>query len=134
MARKPGTNSFRERTGAHPEDETFPGLLMVRIEGRLFFANAQQVGDVVRPLIEQCKPKVVLIHCRAITDVEYTALRMLGEAEERLRRDGIELWLAGMNPSVFAVVERSKLGKALGKERMFMNMEQAVERFQSRRA
>jgi MFS superfamily sulfate permease-like transporter len=124
---------FRQRTDAHPDDETWPGLLMLRIEGRLFFANAQRVGDVVWPLIDKSKPRVVLLDGRAIIDLEYTALKMLAEAEERLRRDGSELWLAGLNPSVFEVVERSKVGKALGRERMFLNMQAAVERFEGGR-
>ncbi|WP_295436380.1 SulP family inorganic anion transporter [uncultured Thiodictyon sp.] len=39
LGRKPGTEVFRPRAQGHPEDETFPGLLMVRPEGRIFFAN-----------------------------------------------------------------------------------------------
>ena len=133
LGRKRGTTVFRQRTAEHPDDETWPGLLMLRIEGRLFFANAQRVGDVVWPLIEQAQPRVVLLDGRAVIDLEYTALKMLAEAEERLRRDGRELWLAGLNPSVFEVVERSKVGKALGPERMFLNMQSAVERFEGGR-
>jgi len=133
LGRKRGTSVFRQRTAEHPDDETWPGLLMLRIEGRLFFANAQRVGDVVWPLIEQAQPRVVLLDGRAVIDLEYTALKMLAEAEERLRRDGRELWLAGLNPSVFEVVERSKVGKALGRERMFLNMQSAVERFEGGR-
>ena len=133
LGRKRGTTVFRQRTAEHPDDETWPGLLMLRIEGRLFFANAQRVGDVVWPLIEQAQPRVVLLDGRAVIDLEYTALKMLAEAEERLRRDGRELWLAGLNPSVFEVVERSKVGKALGRERMFLNMQSAVERFEGGR-
>jgi SulP family sulfate permease len=45
LGRKPGTNVFRRRTAEHPEDEIFPGLLIVRTEGRMYFANAQYVGD-----------------------------------------------------------------------------------------
>ena len=40
LGRKPGTNVFRPRSKEHPEDETFPGLLLLRLEGRVFFANA----------------------------------------------------------------------------------------------
>jgi high affinity sulfate transporter 1 len=43
LARMPGTNVFRPKSEEHPEDETFPGLLMVRVEGRIFFANAEQI-------------------------------------------------------------------------------------------
>jgi MFS superfamily sulfate permease-like transporter len=130
LARKRGTAVFRQRTSDHPDDETWPGLLLVRIEGRMFFANAQRVGDVVWPLIERDDPRVVVLDGQAILDLEYTALKMLAEAEERLRRDGRELWLAGLNPSVRAVVERSKVGRVLGRERIFLDLQSAVERFQ----
>ena len=44
LGRKPGTNVFRPRSKEHPEDETFVGLLLLRLEGRVFFANAQQIA------------------------------------------------------------------------------------------
>jgi len=34
----------------------------------------------------------VVIDCSALTDLEYTALKRVTEAEERARRDGITLW------------------------------------------
>jgi high affinity sulfate transporter 1 len=132
LGRKPGTTVFRPLSPEHPDDEQWPGLLMIRVEGRLFFANAQRVGDLVWPMVEAAKPSVVLLDFRAVTDVEYTALKMLGEAEEKLRGAGRQLWVAGLNPAVFEVVERSSLGAALGHERMFLNMQAAVEKFQRR--
>jgi high affinity sulfate transporter 1 len=132
LGRKPGTTVFRPLSAEHPDDEQWPGLLMIRVEGRLFFANAQRVGDLVWPMVEAAKPSVVLLDFRAVTDVEYTALKMLGEAEEKLRGAGLQLWVAGLNPAVFEVVERSRLGATLGHERMFLNMQAAVERFQRR--
>jgi len=62
-------------------------------------------------------------------DVEYTALKMLTEAESRTREQGIALWLVGLTPDVLAVVNRSPLGRSLGRERMFHNLEQAVESY-----
>jgi high affinity sulfate transporter 1 len=132
LARKRGTTVFRPVSAEHPDDEQWTGLLMVRVEGRLFFANAQRVADLVWALVEQAKPAVLLLDCRAIFDVEYTALKVLGETEEKLQRAGCELWLAGLNPAVFEVVERSKLGATLGRARMFLNMQAAVEKFQQR--
>ena len=88
VGRKRGTDVFRPSSDEHPDDETFPGLLMLRIEGRVYFGNAQRVTDKLGPLIEQAKPKVVVIDCSALVDLEYTALKMLTEAEERLRGDG----------------------------------------------
>jgi high affinity sulfate transporter 1 len=126
LARKPGTNVFRPQSSEHGDDETFPGLLIVRTEGRIHFANAQRVGDKMWPLIHRARPRVVLLDCSAIPDIEYTALRMLMDAEEKLRQSGITLWLAALNPEALDVIRRTPLEKVLGRSRMFFNVEQAV--------
>ncbi len=129
MARKPGTNVFRPRSKEHPEDETFPGLLLVRPEGRMFFANAAQIGEKMRPLIAEAKPKVVALDLGGVFDLEYTALKMLTEAEKRQRASGVLLWLVGLNPGVLTMVQHSPLGETLGRERMLFNLEQAVAKY-----
>ena len=50
----------------------------------------------------------MLLDCRGVFDIEYTALQMLTEAEERLGAEGITLWLAGLNPEALEVVRRSR--------------------------
>jgi MFS superfamily sulfate permease-like transporter len=131
LGRKPGTNVFRPRSGEHREDETFPGLLMLRPEGRIFFANVNRVGEKMTRSIAEAKPRVVALHLRGVFDLEYTALKMLTEAEKRLRADGVLLWLVGLNPGVLAMVQHSPLGQTLGRERMFFNLEQAVAKYQA---
>jgi SulP family sulfate permease len=126
LGRKPGTNVFRPRSVEHPEDETSPGLLLLRPEGRLFFANAERVREKMRPLIAEMKPRVVAMDLGGVFDLEYTALKMLTEAEKTEREKGVLLWLVGLTPGVLAMVQRSPLGAALGRDRMFFNLEQAV--------
>ncbi|HTN51062.1 MAG TPA: SulP family inorganic anion transporter [Anaeromyxobacter sp.] len=132
VARKPKTNVFRRRSGEHPGDETYPGLLMIRVEGRIFFGNTERVLDLVGPLVEAASPRVLVLDCSAIFDLEYSALKMLGEAERRARARGGELWLAALNPEARRGVERSPFGKALGSERMLFDLEHAVERYRAR--
>jgi high affinity sulfate transporter 1 len=134
LGRKPGTDVFRPRSDDHPEDETFPGLLMVRPEGRIFFANAQRVGDQLLPLIEAAQPKVLALDFSAVFDIEYSALKMVIEAEEKLRERGILLWLVALNPETLAMVQRSSLGETLGRERLIFNLQAAVERYLSQAA
>ncbi|PYP38681.1 MAG: sodium-independent anion transporter [Gemmatimonadetes bacterium] len=132
VGRKRGTNVFRPLSAEHPDDETWPGLLILRTEGRIFFANAQRVGDRVWSLIDSAGPRVLVIDGRGIVDIEYTALKMLTEAEEKLRGDGITLWLAGLNPEVLAMVRKSRLGSVLDRERLFANLESAVAQYLKR--
>jgi SulP family sulfate permease len=126
LGRKPGTNVFRPRTEDHPEDETYPGLLLLRVEGRMFFANAELIGQKIRRLVAEFAPTVVAIDFGAVPDLEYTALKMLTEGEKRERERGITLWLVGLTPGVLRMVQRSPLGTALGRERMQFSLELAV--------
>jgi anti-anti-sigma regulatory factor len=81
------------------------------------------------------KPKVVALDLTAVSDMEYTALHMLTDAERVLREeDGVMLWLIGMNPDVLDMVRRSALGQTLTHERMFFTMDLAAVRFQTEHA
>jgi sulfate permease, SulP family len=133
LARKRGTDVFRRRSAEHPDDETFPGLLILRPEGRLYFANVQQIGDKMASLLRASSPSVVLLECGAVPDIEFTALKALSEAEETLRKGGVELWLAKLNSGPLEVIQRAPLGRLLGRERMFFNAQQAVDSYLARR-
>ena len=130
LARKPGTNVFRPRTPEHPEDETFPGLLLLRPEGLIYFGNVARLAQQMIELRVAAAPKVVVLDLGAVANLEFTALKMLIDAEEKLRNEGIMLWLVALNPEVLKVVQHSGLGERLGRERMFFTLEQAVENYQ----
>ncbi|MCP9839251.1 SulP family inorganic anion transporter [Synechococcus sp. J7-Johnson] len=129
IGRKRGTDVFRPLSARHPHDETWPGLLLLRAEGRLFFANAHGVLTRMRAEVDRHQPRVVVLDGSAVIDLEYSALKVLTEAERQLDREGISLWLAGLNPTVLEVIRRSELGERLGKERMHRNIERAVEHY-----
>jgi len=129
LGRKPGTNFFRPRSEDHPEDETFPGLLLVRLEGRIFFLNAAHIGEKIRLLVEETTPKIVVLDLSGVFDLEFTALNMLIEGEKAQRERGVSLWLVGLNPAVLEMIQRSSLGATLGRERMHFTLEFAVERY-----
>lgn len=129
LRRKPGTNVFRPRSAEHPEDESFPGLLLLRPEGPIFFANAAQIAHKIDPLIREAQPKIVAVDASGVLDMEYTALKMFAHVAERQSQHGIQLWLIGMNPSVLAIVQRSPLGQLLGRQGMYFNLEIAISHF-----
>ncbi|MGF6770661.1 SulP family sulfate permease [Paraburkholderia sp. GAS199] len=133
LVRKRDSNVFRPASVAHPDDESFPGMLLLRPEGRVFFANADNIAQKIRQRIAVAKPSIVVLDMGGVFDIEYTALRMLMDAEKRMRNAGVALWLAGLNPGVLAMVQRSPLGDTLGRERMFYNLDQVVVRYREGR-
>jgi len=134
IGRKRGADVLRPVSPEHADDETFEGLLIVRPEGRLFFANVQNVADQVKALTLEYQPRVLALDFSRVPDLEYTALQMLIESEKRATEQGVVFWLAGLNPSVLAVVRSAGFDTHLGKERMLFNARMVIERYQALRA
>jgi high affinity sulfate transporter 1 len=130
LGRKPGTSVFRPLSPEHPEDEIYHGLLLLRPEGAIFFANAPRLGQKIRALVAEFTPRVLVLDLSAVPDMEYTALMMLTDGEEQVSEAGTMIALVAMNPFVLEVIKRSPLWERLGDERMFFTLDQAVERFQ----
>jgi MFS superfamily sulfate permease-like transporter len=130
LGRKPGTDIFRpykESSG----DKIFPGLLILRTENSMTFASAPRLSDKIWALIHATEPEILALDLSAVPDIEYTALQMLTDFEEKLCQAGITLWLVALNPEPLKMIQRSPLFKTLGFERMFFNVEQAVDAFQT---
>ena len=130
IVRKRGTNVFRPRSADHPDDESLPGLLILRPVGRIYFGNAENAGGKMRALIAANSPRVVLLDCSAMPGLEYTALKLLVQAEAQFRESGTDLWLAALNPEALELVRRTPLAERLGRERMFFTVEQAFSAFE----
>ncbi|WP_457300182.1 SulP family inorganic anion transporter [Phyllobacterium sp. P5_D12] len=129
IGRKRGEDLLRPMSPEHPDDETFEGLLIVRPEGRLFFANAQQVGDRIRELVAKDKPGVLMLDFSRVFDIEYSALQMMIDGERRFAEEGIAIWLAGLNPDVLDYVRRSGFANHVGNDRMFPTAEAGLLRY-----
>ena len=126
IVRKRGADVLRPLSSEHPDDETFEGLLILRPEGRLYFANAQNVADRIRALTAEHKPRVVVLDFSRVPDIEYSALQMLQDAA---RRSNVTFWLVGLNPGVLDMVRRSGLDRELGAERLLFNTRTAIEHY-----
>lgn len=131
IGRKRGADVLRPLTPEHPDDETFPGLLILRPEGRLFFVNAQNVADQINAQIAKQKPKVVALDLSRVHDLEYSALQMLIEGDRRAPERGVVLWIAALNPVVLEMARDSGLAAQLGPERMLHNAREVIERYQA---
>ena len=51
LGRAPGSHVFRE-IDEHPDSEQFPGVLVLRLDGSLFFVTADALGDRIRELVQ----------------------------------------------------------------------------------
>ena len=131
IGRKRGADVLRPLSPEHPDDETFGDLLIVRPEGRLYFANAQNVAEQIDALVKRYEPRVLALDMSRVPDIEYSALQALLEGEKRMSERGIVVWLAALNPGVLEVARHAGLDQRLGRERLLFNAREAIERYQA---
>ena len=131
LGRKRGADVLRPLSPQHPDDETFGEMLIVRTEGRMFFANATQLGEALLALLTQHQPKILVLDLSRVPDIEYSALKALQESDRKFAEHGVTLWLAGCNPGVLEVVRNSGLAQQLGPQRLLFNARTAIEQHQA---
>jgi SulP family sulfate permease len=86
-----------------------PGLMIVRPDEMLFFANVASVRDGILEASAEMEPppSVVLLDLSLTPEVDVPVLEALEDLNGRLDSDGIELWLAHLRPDVQALLERA---------------------------
>ena len=115
----------------YPEASQIPGLLMIRWDAPLFFANANLFRNLVRDLIAKMEPTPVwvLVAAEPITDVDTTAADMLVELDLELNAAGIHLILAELKDPVKDKIERYGLYETIDRRHFYPTIEVAVEAF-----
>jgi anti-anti-sigma factor len=84
----------RRTVRGKPPGGSVPGVLVVRVESGLFFANADTVRDVVRHLAAEQHATLVVLDARTMPFVDSAAAGMLGLLRRDLERSGARLVLA----------------------------------------
>ena len=112
VGRVPGTEHFRN-VDRHAV-ETVPGLLALRVDESLFFANATALEDRIEELIRaDASVHRVLLVCSAVNQIDTTALGVLTELNHSLAKRGIRLQLAEVKGPVMDRLQHTALGREL---------------------
>ena len=100
----------------HPDCETFPGLVILRVDGELFFANARWFEETVRSLVRGQTPPVreILIHVGAVPHLDTTAAAMLVELIAELRESDVTLAFARATTSLYENLESNGIVELVG--------------------
>jgi high affinity sulfate transporter 1 len=115
----------------YPQATLIPGLLMMRWDAPLFFANANLFRRKVRDLLKQTEPppQWIVLAAEPVTDVDTTAADMLVELDLELNAAGINLILAELKDPVKDKIERYGLYETIDRRHFYPTIEAAVEAF-----
>ncbi len=113
---------------ATPGHQTEPGLILYRFGADLFYANATRFADEARALVDGAPQPVgwLVIEADAITNVDYTAARVVLALVEELARRKVGVAFARVSASLRADMDRHGVTAAVGADRLFVSRHEAL--------
>ncbi|MDA0167394.1 SulP family inorganic anion transporter [Solirubrobacter ginsenosidimutans] len=128
LGRDPGNEERWNDLQRHPDNEREPGIVVVRCESALIFANADAVRDAIRANLQDDTFAVVL-DCETVPAIDVTAVSMLTALADDLHRDKIELAFAR---DVGDVRELVRLGESHAPMPRYPTVKAAVDALRSK--
>jgi SulP family sulfate permease len=127
LAREPGTEVYRE-LDEHPSDEQSPGVVVLRLDGGLFFATSDALEDRVRE-VALSTPDItgIVLDCAGIDFIDSQGSAKLCEILELTEQAEVTLRLARVKPAVRELLSRDGFLDRLGDARTHGNVHRAVE-------
>jgi high affinity sulfate transporter 1 len=131
LGQLPGTEAYRS-VQRHPEAVRFPGLLIWRVSGDLFFASIGNISAALKEALAQ-RPDVkrVLLDCAAVNFIDISAGdELLGLAKE-LQKSGVTVGLARVRDAVRDDMKRAGLEAIVGESNFYERTTDGVRAWQA---
>jgi high affinity sulfate transporter 1 len=131
LGREPGTDHWIPVDIGHTTEEV-PGIVVYLMYAPLWYGNADYFRNRARQLVSAAPSPVhaMVLDAVAISDIDYTGLRALGDLVAELRRQGVTLAIARSSHLVHHDLKHGALLEQLGPGHLFTSVEAAVEALQ----
>ena len=127
LSRQPGTQVFRD-TAEYPDDETFDGLIILRLDFGLSFATAEALEERVRELLDaELRPRAVVLDFAGVDFIDSQGSEKLGEIRRLTDASDAVLRVARMKSHIRVVLAADGVLDEIGEEHIHGNVDEAVE-------
>lgn len=133
LGRIPEVRGYHDRS-RNPEAERVPGVVIVRWDAPLFFANGSIFDAWVRGVVRRAASeatatpiRTVIVAAEPMTDIDTTAMDELVNLDDYLSEQGIRLLLAELKGPVRDTLRRHGLGDRFGDDRFPPTVGAAVD-------
>ncbi len=110
----------------HEGLEPISAVIIARVDGPLFFADADRFRMRLKELVGDATDATVIVDAEAIHLTDTDGADILTQVAEELRERSNTLALAGVHPPVLALWRRAGLLDVLGEESVFATVSEAV--------
>ena len=126
----PKLEGYRD-VSLHPSAEVTPGVVVYRLDDRLFFANAGYVKGRVREAIRAAPTETswLVFDAEAVNHVDSTGIEALAELARDLRGEGVTLVVARLRSRMRSDFEVAGAVDEIGREHFYPSVRLAVAAF-----
>lgn len=128
LGRVPGEPGAYSDLGEHPDNTPVPGVLIVRVDGQLYYANALTVRDRVKAMIAElaAPPRVVIFDASAWYEIDVTSTDIMKGLVKELHGNNIEVFWAEVRTPVLKYGRQTGLLPVSVEGRVFPTVDAAV--------
>ena len=110
---------------------TEPGLVMYRFGAALYYANASRFADEILTIVGPSPTPVrwLIVDAEAITQVDYSAARVIEELKKDLSTEGVSFGFARLPWNTRADFDRHHLTECIGPSWIFNRVHDALDAF-----
>jgi SulP family sulfate permease len=105
------------------------GVEVYDINGPFFFGAAETFGEYLRQV--SGKPRSIVLDLEGVPAMDSTGLRALTALVQQRVKEGVPVFLVGLQDQPRALILRSPLAELVGRERLDLSAEEAVEMIRS---
>mmetsp|Transcript_30585 Transcript_30585/g.45584 ORF Transcript_30585/g.45584 Transcript_30585/m.45584 type:complete len:729 (-) Transcript_30585:804-2990(-) len=129
LGRLPGTTQYRNIKN-YRQAELYDGILVVRVDAPIYFANAQNIRDKVRKYEQRAgknkKIQYIIIEFSAVAHVDTSALHVLHEMHKTYHKRNIRLCITNPNAKVMQRLQQSGLTDEITLDQIFVSTHDAL--------
>ena len=127
LGRIPGTTEYTDMERS-PQNETTPGILILRIDGPLIFPSVARVREEIKRLVKEGgKVELVVLSMRSAPYMDLPATEMLGNLYDELRAMGTSMKLAEALGACRDSIMKAGLNERFGELSPGMSVQKVID-------
>jgi SulP family sulfate permease len=113
-------------TERHPEALVPEGIVVARLDGPLFFADASNFRAAVLDLVARSEPRALVIDLEAAATIDLDGADVLAKLDRELAGREVVVGLAHVHGDQLELLRKAGALEAIGAERLFPSVREAV--------
>jgi SulP family sulfate permease len=112
----------------YPEAQTFPGIVLLRVDASLYFANTRFLEDRVAAVLEEYPDtRQLILDLSGVNDIDAAGQNLLERLAETYRERGVSLELAAVKGPVRDLMTRGQRNDPPSWYRVYPSLSQALQ-------